>query len=98
MPRDSEPSKPSALPAALKEAVIAAAVAFGLFGLMIGIKTDQGPTSALVFTTRFDIVGILVAIAFVGRFVFALLRGRARAPFGGFVLRQLSTAKSPSNR
>ena len=92
MPRESEPFQPSALTAALKEAVIAAAVAFGLFGLMVGVKTDQGPTSALVFTTRFDIVGILVAIAFVGRFVFALLHGRARTPFGGFVSRHLGNA------
>ena len=96
MPRESEPFQPSALAAALKEAVIAAAVAFGLFGLMVGIKTDQGPTSALVFTTRFDIVGILVAIAFVGRFIFALLHGRARAPFGGVVSRHLGTAAARS--
>jgi branched-chain amino acid transport system permease protein len=94
--RESEPFQPSALAAALKEAVIAAAVAFGLFGLMVGIKTDQGPTSALVFTTRFDIVGILVAIAFVGRFIFALLHGRARAPFGGVVSRHLGTAAARS--
>jgi branched-chain amino acid transport system permease protein len=96
VPRESEPFQPSALTAALKEAVIAAAVAFGLFGLMVGVKTDQGPTSALVFTTRFDIVGILVAIAFVGRFIFALLHGRARAPFGGVVSRHLGTAAARS--
>jgi branched-chain amino acid transport system permease protein len=96
VPRESEPLKPPALAAALKEAVIAAAVAFGLFGLMIGVKTDQGPTSALVFTTRFDIVGILVAIAFLGRFIFALLHGRARAPFGGVVSRHLGTAAARS--
>ena len=96
MRRESEPFQPSALAAALKEAVIAAAVAFGLFGLMVGVKTDQGPTSALVFTTRFDIVGILVAVAFAGRFVFALLRGRARAPFGGLVPRHLGAAAARS--
>jgi branched-chain amino acid transport system permease protein len=94
--RESEPFQPSVLAAALKEAVIAAAVAFGLFGLMVGVKTDQGPTSALVFTTRFDIVGILVAIAFAGRFVFALVRGRARAPFGGLVSRHLGAAATRS--
>jgi branched-chain amino acid transport system permease protein len=92
VPRESEPLKPPALAAALKEAVIAAAVAFGLFGLMIGVRTDQGPTSALVFTTRFDVVAIFVAVAFVGRLVFALLRGRTRSPLGGFVSRYLGVA------
>jgi branched-chain amino acid transport system permease protein len=92
VPRESEPLKPPDLAAALKEAVIAAAVAFGLFGLMIGVKTDQGPTSALVFTTRFDVVAIFVAVAFVGRLVFALLRGRTRSPLGGFVSRYLGGA------
>jgi branched-chain amino acid transport system permease protein len=92
VPRDSETFQPPALAAALKEAVIAAAVAFGLFGLMIGIKTDQGPTSALVFTTRFGFVGILVAIAFVGRFAFSLLRNRTRSPLGGFASRYVGAA------
>ena len=78
MPRESEPFQPSALAAALKEAVIAAAVAFGLFGLMVGVKTDQGPTSALVITTRFGTVAILVALTFAGRLVLALARGRTR--------------------
>jgi branched-chain amino acid transport system permease protein len=87
VPRDSEPFKPSAPAAALKEAAIAAAVAFGLFALMIGIKTDQGPTGALVFTSRFAVVGVLVAIAFAGRLVFALVRGRMRAPLGGLASR-----------
>jgi len=62
--RDSEPFKQTTLAAALKEAVIAAVVACGLFALMVGIKTDQGPTGGLVFTTRFGVVGVLVAIAF----------------------------------
>jgi branched-chain amino acid transport system permease protein len=76
VPRESEPFKPSALAAALKEAAIAAAIAFGLFVLMVGIKTDQGPTSALVFTTRFQTVAILVGLTFVGRLALALLRSR----------------------
>ena len=53
---------------------------------MIGIKTDQGPTGALVFTSRFAVVGVLVAIAFAGRLVFALVRGRMRAPLGGLAV------------
>jgi branched-chain amino acid transport system permease protein len=77
VPRDSEPSIPPRYLAAAKEAAIAAAVAFGLFALMVGIRTDQGPTSALVITTRFGAVAELVAVTFVGRLVFALLRSEA---------------------
>ena len=85
MPRESEPFKPPALAAALKEAAIAAAIAFGLFALMVGIKTDQGPTSALVFTTRFGTVAALVAMAFVGRLFLALTRGHMRRPLNRLV-------------
>src|SRR6266700_3053968 len=59
------------LRAALKNAVVAAATAIGLFALLIGIRTDQGPSGGLELTPRFGTLGILVAIAFVG----ALLRG-----------------------
>jgi len=58
------------LSAAVKEAAIAALVAFGLFVLMIGIRTDQGPTGALVLTTRFGALAAIVAAVFVA----ALLR------------------------
>ena len=57
------------LPAAVKEAAIAALVAFGLFVLLIGIRTDQGPTGALVLTTRFGALAAIVAAVFVGRAV-----------------------------
>jgi branched-chain amino acid transport system permease protein len=85
VPRESEPFKPPALAAALKEAAIAAAIAFGLFALMVGIKTDQGPTSALVITTRFGTVAALVALTFVGRLLLALSRGHMRRPRNGLV-------------
>jgi branched-chain amino acid transport system permease protein len=87
VPRESEPFKPPALAAALKEAAIAAAVAFGLFVLMVGIKTDQGPTSALVITPRFGTVAVLVALTFAGRLVLALARGRMHRPLNGLMLR-----------
>jgi branched-chain amino acid transport system permease protein len=73
VPRDSEPSsKPLDVAAALKEAVFAALVAFGLFALMIGIRTDQGPTGALVITTRWLPLAEIVAAVFAVRFLFAL--------------------------
>jgi branched-chain amino acid transport system permease protein len=68
------PAKPAVdLIAALKSASLAALVAFGLFGLLIGVRTDQGPTGALELTPRIGLLGILVAIAFVGGFARALL-------------------------
>jgi branched-chain amino acid transport system permease protein len=73
VPRDSEPSaKTLDLAGALKDAVIAALVAFGLFGLMIGIRTDQGPTGALVIATRWPLLAEIVAAIFAGRFLLTL--------------------------
>ena len=62
--------------AALKDATLAALVALGLFGLMIGLYTDQGPTGALVVSTRFETLAILIAVVFAGAFVRAMLFGR----------------------
>jgi branched-chain amino acid transport system permease protein len=62
------------LATALKEAALSAAIAFGLFSFLIGLHTDQGPTGALVFTTRFAQLATLVAVAFLGRLAFSLLR------------------------
>ena len=73
MPRDSEPSSFTLeFAAALKEAVIAALVALGLFGLIIGIRTEQGPTGALVIATRWPLLAEIVAAIFAGRFLFSL--------------------------
>lgn len=72
MPREGEPDKPPDFPAALKEAAIAALVALGLFVLLIGIRTDQGPTAALVFTTRFGQLAAIVAAVFVATALRAL--------------------------
>jgi branched-chain amino acid transport system permease protein len=70
------PAKPAVdLLAALKSAALAAIVAFGLFGLLIGVRTDQGPTGALELTPRVTALGILVAIAFAGGFLRALVAG-----------------------
>ena len=62
--------------AALKDAVLAALVALGLFGLMVGLHAVQGPTGALTVTTRLDTLAILVGVTFAGAFARALLFGR----------------------
>ncbi len=73
-PTNRKPAMPIA--AALKDAVLAALVALGLFSLMIGLNAVQGPTGALTVTTRLQTLAILVGITFAGAFVRALLFGR----------------------
>lgn len=45
---------------AVKSAAWSALVAFGLFLPLIGFYTDQGPAGALVVTTRFGSLAIMV--------------------------------------
>jgi branched-chain amino acid transport system permease protein len=68
--------------AALKEAAVSALAAFGLFFFLIGLRTDQGPTGALVISTRFDTLALLVGAVFVGALIRALAFGRGAVPFG----------------
>src|ERR1700751_3007365 len=64
--RDNKQSQPHAIVAAAKEAGISALIAFGLFVTLIGVRTDQGPTGALILTTRFSALATIVAVVFVG--------------------------------
>jgi branched-chain amino acid transport system permease protein len=66
---------------ALKAAVLSALVAFGLGSLLIGVRTDQGPTGALVLTARPDALATFTALAFVGGLLRALIVGGRRAGF-----------------
>jgi branched-chain amino acid transport system permease protein len=58
----------------LKKALLSAFVALVLFSLMIGIRTEAGPTGQLIYWTRFDELAIIVAIVFVGSIVIELVR------------------------
>src|SRR4051812_6717850 len=58
----------------LKKALISALVALVLFSLMIGIRTEAGPTGQLVYWTRFGDLAALVAIVFGGSILVELLR------------------------
>jgi branched-chain amino acid transport system permease protein len=75
---------PNTLPLALalKDATLAALVAFGLFFFMIGLRTEQGSTGALEIGTRFQTFAIMVAVVFVGAFLRTLLFGRGPIPLG----------------
>jgi branched-chain amino acid transport system permease protein len=95
VPRANEPNaNPLDISAALKEAGLAALVAFGLFALMIGIRTDQGPTGALVLTTRFVALVEIVAAVAVGRFLVALFWRRGAISLNAAVPASVWTAAS----
>ncbi len=70
------------LAAILKDAAIAAAVAFALALPLVGFQTvDRG--GVLGIKTRFDWVGIAVAVVFLGRLALAFYRTTARRPASG---------------
>jgi branched-chain amino acid transport system permease protein len=52
--------------AAFKRALLSAVIAFGLFSVMIGLRTVSGPSGGLVLEGRPQLLAILVGIAFVG--------------------------------
>jgi branched-chain amino acid transport system permease protein len=58
----------------LKKAVLSALVALALFSLMIGIRTEAGPSGQLIYWTRFGDLAAIVAAVFVGSILFELLR------------------------
>jgi branched-chain amino acid transport system permease protein len=73
------------IPAALKDAALSAVVAFGLFSLLIGFRTDQGPTGALIVWPRFEALAWIVATVFVGSFVRALIFRDGAIEVGAYV-------------
>ncbi len=54
---------------ALKHAALAALIAFGLFSLLVGIRTDTGSGGALELTARYEMLAAFVAVAFIGAFL-----------------------------
>ena len=70
----TQTSRREAIAFILKKAVISALVALVLFSLMIGIRTEAGPTGQLIYWTRFDDLATIVAVVFVGSILVELLR------------------------
>ena len=58
------------IPYALREAGYAALISFGLFVLLIGLKTDQNIRNELILVPRWGLLAIIVAITAIGRFVY----------------------------
>lgn len=55
---------------AVREGLYAGLIAFGLFVLLVGLKTDQNIRNELVIVQRWGLLAIMVAIAAVGRFAY----------------------------
>ncbi len=84
------PTKPATSPrsakldvaGALKDAALAAFVAFGLFSLMLGLRTETGSTGRLEIFPRPGLLATAVAAVFAGRLLIALIaRSRIAADF-----------------
>ncbi len=76
---------------ALKDAALAAFVAFGLFSLMLGLRTDTGGTGRLQVFPRPGLLATAVAAVFAGRLLIALI---ARSHIAADLARSLQ-AKTP---
>ncbi len=68
-----------ALPAALKDAVIAALVALALTAPILGLKTETGEGQGLILVQRWGAVAIAVGVVFFGRLALRLLWWNRRA-------------------
>jgi len=58
----------------LKRSLISAAIALALFSLMIGVRTEAGPTGVLIYWTRFGDLALLVGAVFIGSIAVELAR------------------------
>ena len=54
---------------ALREALYAGVIAFGLFVLLVGLKTDQNIRNELILVQRWGLLAIVVLLVAVGRFL-----------------------------
>jgi branched-chain amino acid transport system permease protein len=86
------------IPGALKEAALSAVVAFGLFSLLIGFRTDQGPTGALIVWSRFEALAMVVAAVFVGAFIRALVFRDRAVEVGAYVPAGIKTTFEQAGR
>ncbi|WP_018633353.1 high-affinity branched-chain amino acid ABC transporter permease LivM [Neomegalonema perideroedes] len=60
---------------ALREALFAGLISFGMFVLYVGLETTQNIRNQLVLNQRWGLLAILVAIAVVGRFLIVYFIG-----------------------
>ncbi|WP_413870831.1 high-affinity branched-chain amino acid ABC transporter permease LivM [Albidovulum sp.] len=73
----TNPASPSAglVGRALRESLVAGLIAFGMFVLFVGLKTDQNIRNELVLTQRWGLLAVFVAVAVAGRFLMIVAVG-----------------------
>lgn len=79
---DMPASRPVDWTEILRQSALAAAIAFGLFALMVGLKTDQTLNNQMVLVPRPVLLSVLIGLVFVGRFLIGYwqaTRGEAKA-------------------
>ena len=81
---------------ALKDAALAALVAFGLFSLLLGFRTDSGPTGQLAAFPRPEMLAVAVAAVFAGRLIVALIARSHISDFAQSNLMRLIAAIAPA--
>ncbi|MGG5811120.1 high-affinity branched-chain amino acid ABC transporter permease LivM [Falsiroseomonas sp. CW058] len=88
------------LVASLKEAGVATLVALGLFVVMVGLRTDVGPTGALFLRTRWAEVAGLCGLVFAGRLAISLWglrpQGGGASPRRAAALARLGAVFAPA--
>ena len=63
----------------LRDAVLASLVAFGLFALLIGVKTDQSLNNQMILVLRPGMLALVCAAVFVGRLAIGVYLARRDA-------------------
>ena len=76
----------------IREALYAGAISFGLFFLLIGVKTDQNIRNELILVPRWGLLAIVVGLVMVGRFLIG------RLPAALFRRAQGGAGESPAGR
>ena len=59
----------SSIQRAMREAFYAGVISFGLFFLLIGVKTDQNIRNELILVPRWGLLAIVVGLVMIGRFL-----------------------------
>jgi branched-chain amino acid transport system permease protein len=80
---DDPPTLAEAFPAAMKDALLSALVALGVFGPLIGFKTTQDMQNRLIIETRLGLLAAIVLAVWAGRLLISLwlgTRSRDTAP------------------
>ncbi|MBN9275723.1 MAG: DUF3382 domain-containing protein, partial [Mesorhizobium sp.] len=89
---------------AVREALFAGVISFGMFVLLIGLKTDQNIRNELVLVPRWGLLAAVVALVMLGRFLYvgfiapAMERAKAEQAKAPVVVKEPGFIRRNSNR